>query len=171
LLHPPLGKGWGGGVAASVSLERPRFAAMERLIESRIAPRAALPHGRRSHMGGPPTWAALAHERRSHMSGAPPKFIRGSPTSCGSRALAAMQRLIDSRIAPRAALPHGRPSHKIRPGLAGSLWEPRPRGDAAPDRQPNRAEGGAPTWAALPQNSPRARRQSVGAAPSRRCGA
>jgi hypothetical protein len=140
------------------------LAAMRRSGEGLIAPRAALlqnVRGLERSLWEPRPRGDAALERRPHRAedGAPTKRQEASNEACGSRALAAMRRWIESLIAPRAAL-----LQNVR-GLERSLWEPRPRGDAALDRKPHRAEGGAPTKRQGPRTKP------VGAAPSRRCGA
>jgi len=96
---------------------------MLRLIRRRIAPR------RRSYSGG----------LRSRL-----RTIQG----CGSRALAAMRRSIKSPIAPRAALLQRWPSLTTTENLR--VWEPRPRGDAAIDQEPYRAEAALPLSQLIP---------------------
>jgi hypothetical protein len=67
------------------------------------------------------------------------KNSQGLGKGSGSRALAAMQRLIKSPISP------GRCSHKKSQGMGKGEWEPHPRGESALDQKPDRAGGGAPT--------------------------
>jgi len=105
------------------------LAAMGRLIECRIAPRAALPQ--KIQQIGP--------RRPSHKKSA----SRGQ--GCGSRALAAIGPWCKGCACLQAASGRGRPSHKKASRPPAGVWEPRPRGDGALHRTLHRAEGGAPT--------------------------
>jgi hypothetical protein len=133
---------------------------------------AALDRQPPSRRGGAPTTWRLQTAVPAQRAPEAWQGVGAAPSRrCGAGSTAA---IAPGRRSHHLALANSSASSKGARGLAG-VWEPRPRGDAALDRQPPSRRGGAPTtWrlqTAVPaQRAPEAW-QGVGAAPSRRCGA